>query len=64
MSCGRLPSVGRTCSGQHALLVVQAASEDDAGAMFTDDPWADSILRIEGVEPRTLWVGADTLPPP
>lgn len=50
-------------NGQHAVLVVRAASEDDARAMFTDDPWTDSILRIESVERWTLWIGADIRPP-
>lgn len=45
--------------GQHAVLVVRAGSEDEARAMFADDPWMDSILRIESVEPWTLWVGAE-----
>jgi uncharacterized protein YciI len=50
--------------GQHVVLVVHAASEDEARAMFADDPWMDSILRIESVEPWTLWIGADSLPAP
>ena len=29
--------------------------------MFADDPWMDSILKIESVEALTLWVGADKL---
>jgi uncharacterized protein YciI len=48
--------------GQHAVLVVSAASEDDARAMFADDPWTDSILSIESVEAWTLWIGADNVP--
>jgi uncharacterized protein YciI len=50
--------------GQHVVLVVHAASEDEARAMFTDDPWMDSVLRIESVEPWTLWIGVDSLPAP
>ncbi len=50
--------------GQYAVLVVQAGSEADARAIFADDPWMDSVLRIESVEPWTLWVGAQRLPPP
>ena len=50
--------------GQHAVLVVRADSENDARAMFADDPWMDSILTIESVEPWTLWIGADSLPSP
>ncbi len=50
--------------GQHAVLVVRADSEDEARAVFANDPWRDSILRIENVEPWTLWIGADRLPQP
>jgi uncharacterized protein YciI len=51
-------------NGQHTVLVVHADSEHDARAMFTDDPWSDSVLRIEHVEPWTLWIGADRFPAP
>lgn len=45
---------GGEIDGQHVVLVVYAASEDEARAVFADDPWTDSILRIESVEPWTL----------
>ena len=63
---GKIPLGGPVgdVDGQHAVLVVHAASEDDARAMFVDDPWLDSILKIESVEPWTLWIGADSLPAP
>lgn len=63
---GKIPLGGPVgdIDGQHAVLVVHAASEDDARAMFADDPWKDSILRIESVERWTLWIGADSLPTP
>jgi uncharacterized protein YciI len=48
--------------GEHALLVVHAEDEDEARGMFAEDPWMGGILRIESVEPWTLWVGADRLP--
>jgi uncharacterized protein YciI len=50
--------------GQHVVLVVRAASDDEARAMFADDPWMGSVLAIESVEPWTLWIGADTLSTP
>ena len=50
--------------GEHVVLVVRAASEDEVRAMFADDPWMDNVLRIESVEPWTLWIGADSLPAP
>jgi uncharacterized protein YciI len=48
--------------GQDVVLVIRAANEDEARAMFVDDPWMDSILRIDSIEPWTLWIGADSLP--
>ena len=44
--------------GQYVVLVVQAAGEAEARAMFDGDPWMDRILRIDSVEPWTLWIGA------
>jgi uncharacterized protein YciI len=63
---GKIPLGGPVgdIDGQHAMLVVYAASEDEARAMFADDPWMDRILSIESVEPWTLWIGADRLPAP
>jgi uncharacterized protein YciI len=63
---GNIPLGGPTgdIDGQYVVLVVHASSEDEARAMFADDPWMDSILRIESVEPWTLWIGADRLPAP
>ena len=63
---GKIPLGGPVgdIDGQHAVLVVHAASEDEARAMFADDPWMGSILTIESVEPWTLWIGADSLPTP
>lgn len=63
---GKIPLGGPVgdVDGQHTVLVVHADSEDEARAMFADDPWRDSILRIESVEPWTLWIGADKLPAP
>jgi uncharacterized protein YciI len=63
---GKIPLGGPVgdIDGEHAVLVVSAASEDDARAMFAGDPWAETILRIESVEPWTLWIGAGSLPAP
>ncbi len=47
--------------GEYVVLVVYASGEAEARAMFADDPWMDSILKIESVEAWTLWVGADKL---
>jgi uncharacterized protein YciI len=50
--------------GQCAVLVVRAANDDDARAMFADDPWMDRILTTASVEPWTLSIGADSLAEP
>jgi uncharacterized protein YciI len=47
--------------GEFAMVLVRAADEADAGAIFDADPWNGSILRIVGVERWTLWLGADRL---
>jgi hypothetical protein len=49
--------------GQHAVLVVRAPDEAQARALFAGDPWMDRILRIESVEPWTLWIRGPGLPP-
>jgi uncharacterized protein YciI len=63
---GKIPLGGPVgeIDGQYTVLVVHAANEDEARAMFLDDPWMDSILRIESIEPWTLWIGANSLPAP
>jgi hypothetical protein len=50
---GRIPLGGPVgdIDGDHTVLVVRATSENDARATFDDDPWTDSILKIESVEP-------------
>ncbi len=49
--------------GEDALLVVRAGSEAEVREMLAEDPWADTVLRIDSVQRWTLWVGADRLPP-
>ncbi len=63
---GKIPLGGPVgdVDGQYALLVVFTGSEAEARAMFADDPWMDSILRIESIEPWTLWIGAERLRAP
>jgi uncharacterized protein YciI len=62
---GRIPLGGPTgdINGQRAMLVVHADSEDEVRKMLADDPWAGSILAIDSVQPWTLWIGQDRLPP-
>jgi uncharacterized protein YciI len=47
--------------GEYALLVVAAADEAGARALFDADPWRDGVLRIVSVERWNLWIGAERL---
>lgn len=43
--------------GARVLLVVEAADEDQIQARFAADPWLPmGILRIETIEPWTIWL--------
>lgn len=42
--------------GDYALLVVDAQSEAAIRARLAADPWADGILRVESVEPWSVWL--------
>jgi hypothetical protein len=44
--------------GEHALLVVLADSEAGIRARLADDPWANGMLTIESVKPRSVWLRA------
>jgi uncharacterized protein YciI len=48
--------------GQHAMLLVRAADAAEARGLLAGDPWHDGVLRIESVEPWTLWVRAPGFP--
>jgi uncharacterized protein len=50
--------------GQHAMLLVRARDEPAARGMFAGDPWLGRILRIESVEPWTLWIRPPGFPAP
>jgi len=41
-----------------ALLVVAAESEDAARARLAEDPWLDTILQVESVQPWSIWIGS------
>lgn len=47
--------------GRHVVLIVRAGSEPEIHAMFAEDPWMDTILQIESVEPWTLWIGSEKI---
>jgi uncharacterized protein YciI len=40
-----------------ALLVVRAESEEEVRRRLADDPWMETILTVESVEPWSIWVG-------
>src|SRR5438132_1644010 len=40
-----------------ALLVFRAESEAEIRRRLADDPWMDTILRIESILPWSIWVG-------
>jgi uncharacterized protein YciI len=42
--------------GDYALLVFAAESEAAVRARLVADPWEDTILRIESVEPWSVWL--------
>ena len=45
--------------GDRVMLVVDAAGEDDIRARLAADPWIeDETLRIESIEPWTIWLDA------
>jgi uncharacterized protein len=45
-----------------ALLVVAAESEEAVRERLADDPWPESLLTIERVEPWTVWLRARSAP--
>jgi uncharacterized protein YciI len=44
--------------GDYSLLVVSSPHEAAIRARLADDPWADSMLKIESVEPWSVWLRA------
>ena len=44
--------------GDYALLVVDAESEAAVRGCLAADPWEDTILRTESVEPWSVWLRA------
>jgi uncharacterized protein YciI len=50
-----------TGDGDYALLVMAAENETELRRRLAADPWADSMLAIESVEPWVVWLGARRL---
>jgi uncharacterized protein YciI len=42
--------------GDYALLVVDAKDEAEARARLADDPWAEGTLKVESVQPWSVWL--------
>jgi uncharacterized protein YciI len=43
--------------GERALLAVEAADADEVRARLAPDPWLrDGVLRIDRIEPWTIWL--------
>jgi hypothetical protein len=40
-----------------ALLVFHAEGEDEIRKQLAHDPWMDRILRVESIQPWSIWVG-------
>ena len=40
-----------------ALLVVDAAGEDEIRKRLAADPWMDTILTVESIQRWSIWVG-------
>ena len=45
-------------SDGRVVHAVEAESEDAVRATFARDPWSDTHLRVEAVEPWTIWLDA------
>lgn len=48
--------------GENTLLIVDVDREEEIRARLADDPWAGSILKIERVEPWSVWLRASVRP--
>ena len=47
---------GPVGDGENVLVVFDLASEAELRARLADDPWMESILRIESVERWSVWL--------
>jgi hypothetical protein len=48
--------VGEDVDGGHAMVVVEAESEDEVRDRLSGDPWLPDLLTVGPVEPWTLWL--------
>jgi uncharacterized protein len=50
-----------TGDGDYALLVMVGQDETDLRRRLAADPWADSVVSIESIEPWVVWLGGERL---
>jgi hypothetical protein len=48
---------GPVGSGDRVLLLVEADDEEEIERRLAADPWLPGVLRIESIEPWSLWLG-------
>ena len=41
-----------------AVLVFAAESEAEVGKRLADDPWTNTILTVESIQPWSIWIGS------
>ena len=49
---------GPVGNGDRVLLLVEAEDEQEIERRLAADPWLPGVLRIESIEPWSLWLGA------
>jgi hypothetical protein len=49
---------GPVGDGEHVLFVVEVGSQAAIRTRLADDPWSRDMLRIESVEPWSVWLRA------
>jgi hypothetical protein len=47
--------------GPRVMIVVEAGSEDEVRSTFSVDPWSDSHLLLDSIEPWTIRLGGDSV---
>jgi uncharacterized protein len=45
--------------GENVLLIVDADGEDAIRARLAEDPWFNTVLRIESIRPWSVWLRSD-----
>jgi hypothetical protein len=43
--------------GDHTALLFRADSEDEIRGRMAEDPWSGHLLRVDDVQPWSLWLG-------